>query len=124
MPDRRASILKKSNSGTYLKNKSQELEEFTIEAFRDEGHALLVLNPKTTVERSRDISWVNSLLSSSTELPRVNDKRSTELWEVFGMSFSHLCIFINKSIFIIYMSSQTVDLSHCPLIAGRACFRR
>ncbi len=49
--------------------------------------------------------------ASSTKLPRGSDERSTELWDMFELSFSYLYIFVNNLIFIIYMSSQTVYLS-------------
>ena len=52
------------------------------------------------------------ITAPSTELPRGSDERSTEPWDVFGMSFCNLFILVNKLILLIYMSSQTVDLSH------------
>ena len=67
MPDSRASIFVKNRiSGTYLKNKFQELEEFTIEDFRNEGHALLFLNPKTDTE-----GGISSLSRDLLNLPTV-----------------------------------------------------
>ena len=48
----------------------------------------------------------------STELPQGSDERSTELRDMFGLSFCNLFILVNKLILLIYMSSQTVDLSH------------
>ena len=39
-------------------------------------------------------------------------ERSTELRDIFGLSFCYICNFVNSLNIIIHMSSQPVDLSY------------
>ncbi len=58
----------------------------------------------------------------STELPQGSDERSTEPWDIFAWGYPPISILIDNLNLITHMSSQTVDLSHCPPLAGRAFF--
>ena len=81
---------------------------------------LIILNTMNVIGCDK-VSIGTSLMSSvvETSLGQIPNspaltlrERSTELRDVFVLSFCNLFILVNKLILLIYMSSQPVDLSH------------